>query len=379
MINDVDTVLTTTRSVRLRLDLQRPVPDEVILECIDLAEQAPSGGNQSSRRWIVLRDPAQKAAMAEIYWSNVGEFMVKGRERTAGTGHPNERVMRSAAHLAEHLAEVPAIVIPTIWGIHDNSGKPGLFDSVVQAGWSFMLALRSRGLGTAWTSAHLNSGNETAKLLGIPEGVTQIAMFPVAWTVGTDFKRAPRRPAHEVTYFDRWGEVWEHRADTLTLADGPGVVAEIDIDAPRDKVWSLVTDVGLPAEFSSELHHASWAEGSDGPVLGAQIVGTNRHDAIGEWQTTSHVVACDEPTAFAWNVGDPDDPGARWRFDLEPLHGRRTRLRMSVTLGPGPSGLSPAIEARPDKETAILTRRQGEHRANMHATVAGIKARAEEG
>ncbi len=148
-IASVDEALTTTRAVRLRLDLEREVDNDIIYDCIDIAEQAPSGGNQGSRRWIVVRDPAMKAQdRRALHGARGGEFMIGARDKIAGTGHPQEKVMQSAAHLAEHLAEVPAIVIPTIIGVHDGSGRPGLFDSVIQSVWSFCVALRARGLGT---------------------------------------------------------------------------------------------------------------------------------------------------------------------------------------------------------------------------------------
>ena len=140
-VDSVDEALTTTRAVRLRLDLERPVDDDIIFACIDVAEQAPSGGNQGSRRWVIVRDPAVKTKIAELYMATGGEFMIGARDRIAGTGHPREKVMQSAAYLAEHLAEVPAIVIPTIIGVHDGSGRPGLFDSVIQSVWSVCVAL----------------------------------------------------------------------------------------------------------------------------------------------------------------------------------------------------------------------------------------------
>ena len=145
-VDAVDHTLSTTRSVRLRLDLEREVDPQIILDCIDVAEQAPSGGNQGSRRWVVVRDTALKERLAALYMESAGRWMVEARDRIAGTGHPQERVMRSAAYLAEHLAEVPAIVIPTIIGVHDGSGRPGLFDSVIQSAWSFCVALHARGL-----------------------------------------------------------------------------------------------------------------------------------------------------------------------------------------------------------------------------------------
>ena len=126
--------------------------------------------------------------------------MSAAAERLRGTGHPQEKVMASAAYLAEHLAEVPAIVIPTIIGRHDGSGRPGLFDSVIQAAWSFCLALRARGLGTTWVTAALQDEAKVKEILGIPPDMTEIVLLPVAWTKGTDFRRAPRHPARSITY-----------------------------------------------------------------------------------------------------------------------------------------------------------------------------------
>jgi nitroreductase/uncharacterized protein YndB with AHSA1/START domain len=375
-VTAVDQVLTTTRAVRRRLDLTRDVPDEVILECIDIAEQAPTGGNQGSRRWLVIRDPATKQRLAELYLDAAGRWMIETRDRLAGSGHPQEKVVASAAHLAEHLAEVPVLVIPTILGRHDGSGRPGLFDSVIQAVWSFCLALRARGLGSAWTTAVLSQEDEVAELLGIPEDVTQIALLPVAYTLGTDFRPAPRYPAREITYFDRYGRtITGRRSEPATLADGHGVIVEADIDAPPERVWELVSDINLSARFTSEFRGAEWSEGAE-PGVGATFVGTNQHEAIGEWQTTSHVMAYEPGRVFAWNISDPDDPGAQWRFELEPVAGA-TRLRYHLTLGPGPSGITMAIEAMPDKEARILARRQDEHRRNMTAVVEGIKQLAE--
>jgi nitroreductase len=141
----VDEVLTTTRAVRRRLDLERPVDNQLLLDCIDLAEQAPTGGNLGSRRWLIVRDQAVKDQLGELYAQTALPFMSAAAERLRGTGHPQEQVMASAEYLAQHLAEVPAIVIPTIIGRHDGNGRPGLFDSVIQAAWSFCLALRARG------------------------------------------------------------------------------------------------------------------------------------------------------------------------------------------------------------------------------------------
>jgi len=224
--SQVDEVLATTRAVRRRLDLERPVDNELLLECIDLAEQAPTGGNLGSRRWIVVRDQAVKDRLGELYRTTALPFMSTAAERLRGTGSPQEKVMASAAFLAEHLAEVPAIVIPTIIGRHDGSGKPGLFDSVIQAAWSFCLALRARGLGTTWVTAALQDEAAVKDILGIPAEMTEIVLLPVAWTKGTDFQRAPRHPARAITYFDRFGTTsTSGPGESLRFADGPGAVA----------------------------------------------------------------------------------------------------------------------------------------------------------
>ncbi len=203
-LEQTDALLSTTRAVRRRLDLDRDVPDEIVMRCIELAEQAPTGGNQQSRRWLVVRDPDTRQRLADLYRAAGGDQLVEIADRLAGSGHPNETVMASAAHLARNLERVPVLVIPTILGVHDGSGRPGLFDSVIQAAWSFCLALRARGLGTAWTTVHLQRADEAAAILGIPDDVTQIALFPVAWTLGTDFRPASRRPARELVHLDSW-------------------------------------------------------------------------------------------------------------------------------------------------------------------------------
>lgn len=380
-VTSVDGALTTTRAVRLRLDLERPVDHQLILDCIDVAEQAPSGGNQGSRRWIVVRDPELKARLAELYMESAGQWMIEARDRIADSEHPQRRVMASAAHLAEHLAEVPAIVIPTIIGEHDGSGRPGLFDSVIQSVWSFCVALRARGLGTAWTTAILGRSDDIADLLGIPEGMTQIAMIPVAWTKGTEFKTAPRYPAREITYVDGFARTWESGpSDPPRHADGPGTVVEVDIKAPQSVVWPYLTDISFGAAYSEEFTGARWADNPDGspggPAEGSQFIGSNTHPAIGEWEVPCFVDRCVEPSDFGWVTSDVDNPGARWRFDASSIAGA-TRLRFSVVLGPGPSGITGAIESMPDKEPRILARRISEHRANMAKVIEGIKAAAE--
>lgn len=371
----IDELLATTRAVRRRLDLDRPVDNQVLLDCIDLAEQAPTGGNLSSRRWIIVRDQQVKDQLGELYRETALAFVSAAAERLRGSGHRNEKVMASSAYLAEHLADVPAIVIPTIIGRHDGSGRPGLFDSVIQAAWSFCLALRARGLGTTWVTAALSDTAKVKEILGIPERMTEIALFPVAYTKGADFKRAPRHPARSITYFDRFGTTTERGpSDELSFDDGPGAIAEVDIAASPATVWSLVTDLNLPAQFSGEFIGAEWA--SDERGVGAVFYGRNQHPAIGEWTVPCFVDADDEPRTFGWRTSDADNPGARWRFDLEPRDGG-TRLRFSYVIGPGPSGTTMAIKNNSGKEGRVLHRRINEVHANMQQTAEGIKQLAE--
>jgi hypothetical protein len=160
------------------------------------------------------------------------------------------------------------------------------------------------------------------------------------------------------------------------LADGPGTVVEVDVHARPSDVWTKVVDIGFPARFSEELVTASWDDPASGPRLGATFVGRNTHPAVGEWDIRCFVDAYEEQRVFAWRTADVDNPGARWRFELEPIAGA-TRLRFLVTLGPGPSGITAAIAHQPDKEARIIHRRISEHHANMTRVIDGIKAAAE--
>ena len=162
----------------------------------------------------------------------------------------------------------------------------------------------------------------------------------------------------------------------MRFSDGPTVEVAIDIDAPPTRVWPFVTDVAVPAEFSSEFQGGEWID--DGPALGAKFRGRNALEGVGEWETTSVIVECDPGRVFAWAVGDPDNASATWRFSFEPK-GNGTRLTYFTQLGPGPSGLTAAIERIPDKEERIIDRRCEQHRANMTATIEGIKKLAENG
>lgn len=378
-LEQTDALLNTTRAVRKRLDFERHVPDELILRCIELAEQAPSGGDISSRRWLVVRDQEIKKQLADLYRAAGGSSIIETAEQRSGSDHPKQKVLESAAHLAANLDRVPALVLATVWGVHDGSGKPGLFDSVIQAAWSFCLALRSRGLGSTWTTMHLGKSKEIAELLGIPEGVSQVVLLPVAWTIGTDFKPATRRPVSEVVWFDRWGYTREQSGEVDSLiAAGPGVTVEIDIAAPPERVWEFISDINISARFSKEFQGADWID-SDGPKEGALFQGRNRRtDVNREWETRSWVVECDAPNVFAWNVNDRDEPSAKWRFELEKIPGG-TRLRQRFILGQRLSATGTAMVENPEQAEQILASRQEQHRGNMMLNLRGIKELAEQG
>ncbi|MBT3247154.1 MAG: SRPBCC family protein [Actinobacteria bacterium] len=158
------------------------------------------------------------------------------------------------------------------------------------------------------------------------------------------------------------------------FADGAGVTVEVDIAAKSADIWPMVSDINLPARFSDEFQGAEWLD--DEPAVGARFTGRNKRDDLGEWEITCTLVAYEPERVFAWNPGDPENPAAQWRFEVTPLLGG-TRLRFSMVLGPGPSGLTAAIEAMPDKEAAIIASRQKGQAANMRRTIEGIRDLAE--
>lgn len=206
-ISSVDELLTTTRAVRKRLDLTRPVGRDVILECIRLAMQAPTASNEQDWRWVVVTDADKRAAIADIYQSIGAEYLVHAA--ATASDPQTRRVYQSALGLTETLAKVPVHVIPCLNGRFDGSNllaAASAWASIIPAGWSFLLALRSRGLGSVWTTMHLAKEREVGELLGIPATATQAALFPVAYTIGTDFRPASRPPAETITFWNTWGE-----------------------------------------------------------------------------------------------------------------------------------------------------------------------------
>jgi hypothetical protein len=164
----------------------------------------------------------------------------------------------------------------------------------------------------------------------------------------------------------------------MRYEDGPTVEVEIAVDASAEEVWELVSDIGLPVRFSEELTEVEWLEGATRPALGARFVGRNEHPAIGRWETTSVIAEFDPPRRMAWDVEGDGEVSASWRFEVQPA-GAVTHVRQWARMGPGPSGLTPAIAATPDKEERIVARRMEEWRQNMLANLEGIKARAEGG
>jgi nitroreductase len=202
----IDHVLSTTRAVRKRLDLDRPVEREVILECLRLAIQAPTGSNRQDWRFVVVTDAATRARLANIYNESALPYLgVRSDGTRAG---PTNRVRDSAVYLSEVLHRVPVHVIPCVMRRpepDDPAGTASIYGSIVPAAWSFMLALRSRGLGSVWTTLHLRNEPAAAELLGIPDGVSQVALIPVAYTIGDQFKPAARPPVETVVAWDHWG------------------------------------------------------------------------------------------------------------------------------------------------------------------------------
>jgi nitroreductase len=209
----VDRLLTTTRSVRRRLDLARPVEPEVIARCIDIALQAPTGSNNQGWHFVVVTEASKRARLAEVYRRGFDDLAPMYGQ---GAPYPGEdlrtrqfpRMFASSLHLKDHLHEVPVLVVPCIEGRFETAGvavQASLYGSILPAVWSFMLALRARGIGSAWTTDHLFHEQEAAEALGIPDTVTQVALLPVAYFLGADFKPARRLPAEERTHWNAWG------------------------------------------------------------------------------------------------------------------------------------------------------------------------------
>ncbi len=207
-----DKLLTTTRSIRKRLDLTRPVPPELLEECLTVAAQSPSATNTQLWRFVVVTDPKTRAGLAnlykkgfELYWAeaDAASYGATGKESVE-----TQKMIDSAVYLVNHLHEVPVHVL---FCIEQPVNGVSVFEqataygSIIPAAWSFMLAARARGLGCCWTTVHLKQADEAAQLLGLPDTVNQCVLLPVAYYIGAGFKVAPRISVKELTHWDTWG------------------------------------------------------------------------------------------------------------------------------------------------------------------------------
>ena len=216
---NADQLLSTTRAVRKRLDFDRPVPKDVIKECLEMAVQAPSGSNAQGWQFVFVTDPDKKAKIGEYYKQAFTPY--RESPMAIHTLHKDStdekltasqsRSASSADYLSENMGRVPVLMIPCVAGRTDvepmNAApiQAGVFGSIIPAAWSFMLAARARGIGTAWTTLHLNFEKEIAELIGIPyDQFMQVALIPIAYTKGTDFKPAYRPPVENIMHFDSW-------------------------------------------------------------------------------------------------------------------------------------------------------------------------------
>lgn len=215
MSNDFHHIMTTTRSVRKRLDFERPVDPAIIEECLELAIQAPTGSNQQGWHFVVVTEDEPKKVVADAYrraFSFYAKNIVPGLPSRAADDLRTQQVGKlteSAIYLAGHLEKAPVMVIPCVEGRFENQpvfAQAAHYGSILPAAWSLMLALRSKGLGTTWTTLHLMFEKEVAAALNIPDDVTQTCLFPIAYTKGLDFKPAQRIPAKQVTSWNRWGQ-----------------------------------------------------------------------------------------------------------------------------------------------------------------------------
>ncbi|MCY3572986.1 MAG: nitroreductase family protein [Chloroflexi bacterium] len=208
----IDYILETTRSVRKRLDLSRPVPRDIVMRCLEIAIQAPTGSNSQGWKWLALTDPEKKAKIGAYYrdsWYAYARNVGRGASDTPPSAQM-QRVISSARYLADHMGEVPMMIFPCVQGRASDSNpavNAGLYGSIIPAAWSLMLALRARGIGAAWTTLHLSYEAECNAILGIPDDVTTAALLPVAYFTGETFQRAKRLPASQLTYWEHWGEV----------------------------------------------------------------------------------------------------------------------------------------------------------------------------
>lgn len=213
-LQSAEYVLTTTRAVRKRLDFSKPVAREIIEQCLEIALQAPNGSNMNTWKWVIVDDRDKIRKLAEIYNHAMDDYITILGDATGknymGSHIPGaEGISESVTYLREHLAEVPAIAFPLLAARVEGASlfyQASLWGSILQSVWSFFLALRTKGMGSAWTTAHLFREQEVAELLGIPKHYTQVGLFPIAYTIGTDFKKGWRSPVDQVLSWDTFKE-----------------------------------------------------------------------------------------------------------------------------------------------------------------------------
>jgi nitroreductase len=213
---DADQLLSTTRAVRKRLDFSRPVEDSVIRECVEIAMQSPSGSNNMTMQFVVVRDEAKRKAIGEVYrqcyeiYKSLDGIYIGSIEKATEVENAQQtRSASSADFLGEHMGDAPALVLACNVGSRVESAPAmmaaSMMGNVLPAMWSFMLAARARGLGTAWTTVHLMMEQQVADIVGIPfETVQQACLSPLAYTIGTDFKPAVRPSADSIIHWDTW-------------------------------------------------------------------------------------------------------------------------------------------------------------------------------
>jgi nitroreductase len=204
----VDKLLTTTRSVRKRLDFTRPVEPEVLQHCLNIAIQAPTGGDIPRYHFLVITDPTIRATLAALYRTAMTDYLAGRPHTDAPVTRHEARFRDSLRYLADHLHEVPVLIQTCVEARSlRGQGTGWEFANIFPAAWSLMLALRARGMGSAWTTIlAMYHEREVAALLGLPEDIRQAALLPVAYYTGADFKPGRRIPARERTYWNGWGQ-----------------------------------------------------------------------------------------------------------------------------------------------------------------------------
>lgn len=202
----VDYILTTTRSVRKRLDLTKAVDENVVSQCLEIAIQAPTGSNAQGWKWLIVTNKQKIAKIGEFYKKSFLAYASSGSGPKKVDPNQQKRVVDSSMFLAEHMSEVPMLIFACVKGqAPNNAMAAGLFGSIIPAAWSLMLSLRARGIGAAWTTLHLVYEKECNEILGIPENITTAVMLPVGYFTGETFKKAKRLPVKDVVYWDSWG------------------------------------------------------------------------------------------------------------------------------------------------------------------------------